>query len=728
MFPSGFIGVDIFFVISGYLISGILLKECKAGPFTYYAFYSRRLRRIFPILLLVMATTLWMGCLYLLATSLKALAATMLAGSLFCANLQVLSLEKGYFDDDIKSNPLLHLWSLGVEEQFYIFWPFLASVVARLPYRRALGLQGLVLAVSFVANIAFLGYRGSNKYAFYFPLCRFWQMSIGGVLAFLHFHDVSSASRPPSNAMSVAGLAMIIAGFSLIDETSVFPGFWAILPSCGAALLIGGGAAAAFNASVLSAGPVVYVGKISYALYLWHWPLLVFANVRFPNAAFRPFYMQPYMMVAVAVACSINFVMFENRVRRVKSKWIVPGLFLLTLSMSAVSLAVYSNPESFSLTELDLLRIEGPQDWSQGDVLATLAPALNVPANTKGVHALASAGVNLTLASARNSTTTSDVPVKAGATISTSAVMAAVAAKDLPNPSREKRVQNTTFLQAIQGGKDMNDVWKTNLTALNKTSPYGYHPHAQVLNPDKESNGLVIVLGDSHGDMTKPRFLKLYEAAVNANLPFPTMVFKTEFGRAPLSCEAATDVDFAMVKAMKPQVVFYNFHWLQYLRPEASTGTLPSANPRCCNSLYELCPYQTQADADELVRRWKEQVKQLVGLGIRVFVAQQYVENGRFYYAYWLEGNAVKAVPPPYVRSQFEAEHRHLLSVIANATQEANATLINFSDNLCWEDLCQVVNGHGEPVLADDNHIRAYTARNYLSVVDQVVEAALLHH
>ncbi|ETW06940.1 hypothetical protein H310_03051 [Aphanomyces invadans] len=553
-------------------------------------------------------------------------------------------------------------------------------------------------------------------------------MSIGGVVAFLHFHDVSSASRPPSNAMSVAGLAMIVAGFFLIDETSVFPGFWAILPSCGAALLIGGGAAAAFNASVLSAAPVVYVGKISYALYLWHWPLLVFANVRFPNAAFRPFYMQPYMMVVVAVACSINFVSFENRVRRVKSKWIVPSLFLLMLAMSAVSLAVYSTPEAFSLTELDLLQVDRTHDMSDGDVLATLAPALNVLLDTKGVHALATAEVNLTLASTQNSTTTSDAPVQASATISATAATAAVAAKELPNPSRETRVQNTTFLQAIQGGKDMNVVWGINLTALNTTSPYGYYPHAQVLNPDHESNGLVIVLGDSHADMTKPRFLKLYDAAVQAKRRFPTMIFKTEFGRAPMSCEAATDVDIAMVKAMKPQVVFYNFHWLQYLRPDAPTGTPPSANPRCCKSLYESCPYQTQADADELVRRWKEQVKQLVALGIRVFVAQQYVENSRFYYVYWLEGNTVKAVPPPYVRSQFEAEHDHLLSVIANATHEANATLINFSDNLCWEDLCQVVNGHGEPVLADDNHIRAYTARNYLSVVDQVVEAALLHH
>ncbi|OQS04762.1 hypothetical protein THRCLA_03020, partial [Thraustotheca clavata] len=112
-FPGGFIGVDIFFVISGYLISGILFKEFHKGTFTYTGFYTRRVRRIFPTLILVLSSTLWMGYLYLMAAKLKALAATMLAGTLFCANLQVLSLEHAYFDIDIKTNPLLHLWSLG---------------------------------------------------------------------------------------------------------------------------------------------------------------------------------------------------------------------------------------------------------------------------------------------------------------------------------------------------------------------------------------------------------------------------------------------------------------------------------------------------------------------------------------------------------------------------------------------------------------------------------------
>ncbi|ETW06945.1 hypothetical protein H310_03055 [Aphanomyces invadans] len=365
--------------------------------------------------------------------------------------------------------------------------------------------------------------------------------------------------------------------------------------------------------------------------------------------------------------------------------------------MSGVSLAVYSTPEAFSLTELDLLQMDRPHDVSDGDVLAAALDTSPIDA----LHAQQSTG---------QPSVNAFTPLRSSRT---------------KNPSREPRNQaTTTYLQAIQAGKDMSTEWEKGLSFLNATSPYGYHTHAQVLNPGHEANGLVIVLGDSHADMIKPRFVKLFEDATAAHQPFPTMVFKTEFGRAPLSCQAATNTDFAMVKAMKPQVVFYSFHWLQYLRPEAPVGTKDTADPRCCKTLYDSCPFQTQADADELLQRWQAQVQELVALGIRVFVAQQYVENSKYYYVYWIEGDKVKAVPPPVLRHEFESTHDHLLTAIANATHEANATLLNYSDNLCWDGECQVVNGHGEPVYADDNHIRAYIARNYISVVDHVVTAA----
>ncbi|CAK4631827.1 unnamed protein product [Aphanomyces euteiches] len=254
-FPSGFIGVDIFFVISGYLISSILFKESAKGTFTYANFYSRRVRRIYPTLLLVLSATWWLGSLYLLSTKLQAMATTMFAGTMFSANIQVMLLERGYFDDDIKENPLLHLWSLGVEEQFYIFWPCFVALLTRLPVRSAIVAQCVVLAMSFGFNLALLGYNDSNKYSFYFPLCRFWQMGVGGLLAYMNHSRFSQeyttlAPREETeeiqakqssfvlgpSATSWFGLSLITMAFACLDEQSAFPDFWALLPTLGAAL------------------------------------------------------------------------------------------------------------------------------------------------------------------------------------------------------------------------------------------------------------------------------------------------------------------------------------------------------------------------------------------------------------------------------------------------------------------------------------------------------------
>ncbi|OQR84048.1 acyltransferase 3, partial [Achlya hypogyna] len=355
LLPGGFIGVDVFFVISGFLISGILFKECQKGAFTYAGFYQRRVRRIFPTLILVLAATFWLGYLYLMAPKLKAMAATMLAGTLFGANLQVLTLEHSYFDLDVKTNPLLHLWSLGVEEQFYIFWPFLASVVMKLSYKKAVALQAVVLVASFVTNVSFLGYHGNDKMSFYMPLSRFWQMAIGGLLAYWSHHGGQLTSTAYANAVSVVGLLLVVVGFVVIDETRAFPGFWALLPTVGATMLIAAGPAAVFNRYGLGNRVAVYIGKISYCLYLWHWPLLVFAIERYPDASSRPFYMQPWAMAFLSLVLSVvTFEDVEGRLRRRKSKLVTPILILGMVALAVLAGCAYKNPVSFSSIELDV--------------------------------------------------------------------------------------------------------------------------------------------------------------------------------------------------------------------------------------------------------------------------------------------------------------------------------------------------------------------------------------
>ncbi|KDO19135.1 hypothetical protein SPRG_21476 [Saprolegnia parasitica CBS 223.65] len=352
-FAGGFIGVDIFFVISGFLISGILFKQFKASKFTYSDFYARRIRRIFPGLLLMLIATVSIGCAWYLAPALKSMAATLTAGCVFGANIQVLTLKMGYFDASIKENPLLHLWSLGVEEQFYIFWPLFASLVIKLSYRKAILAQVFVLVASFVCNVAFLGYGGTNNYAFYFPLSRFWQMAVGGLLSYINLQNkVMVAHHGLCHVLALLGLAALVVGFFIINEEDAFPGFWALLPTAGAGLLIASGPHTFVHKYFLSLYPMVWIGQLSYAWYLWHWPLLVFAKAHWPQTELRPWYAMPYSMVLLSLLLSV-FTLYgvENHLRRRKAAWLVPLLSALMVVMAMLGICIQLYPTAFSALE-----------------------------------------------------------------------------------------------------------------------------------------------------------------------------------------------------------------------------------------------------------------------------------------------------------------------------------------------------------------------------------------
>lgn len=181
---GGFIGVDVFFVISGYLISSIIIKQTRQQRFSYVDFYCRRVKRIYPALLLVLSFVLFVVSKYYWASEQEFTLKTLNASTVFGANIMILSHEKGYFDADVHTNPLLHLWSLGVEEQFYIFWPCLISIcLNKLKNRALLGLS-FYTVLSFIIGIVCVFYN--TKFAFYFPLCRFWQMAVGGLISYLN--------------------------------------------------------------------------------------------------------------------------------------------------------------------------------------------------------------------------------------------------------------------------------------------------------------------------------------------------------------------------------------------------------------------------------------------------------------------------------------------------------------------------------------------------------------
>src|SRR6202022_379874 len=267
--PGGFCGGDIFFVISGFLITGILLRELDQKRFSLLAFYNRRIRRIFPALIVVLGTTLVLGWLWMLPAAYAQLSADVFASAAFFSNIAFL-LQSGYFDIESGKKPLLHLWSLGIEEQFYLFWPLILMLVARLR-RSILGAASIIGIGSFVLNAALIG---SNPVAtFYLPFTRAWELLAGAVLVsgWSQINQTGAAS----NWRAAVGLALIAVAASVLDTTRAFPGWWAVLPVGGAALLLSAPGAWICR-TVLASRPLVWIGLISYPLYLWHWPLLVF--------------------------------------------------------------------------------------------------------------------------------------------------------------------------------------------------------------------------------------------------------------------------------------------------------------------------------------------------------------------------------------------------------------------------------------------------------------------
>jgi peptidoglycan/LPS O-acetylase OafA/YrhL len=331
---GGFIGVDIFFVISGFLITRIILSEAKAGTFSSLAFYARRVRRIFPALIVVLATTYLIGWIILLPDGFALLGKSTAAGVAFVSNLFQLN-QTGYFAPDAAENPLLHLWSLGIEEQFYIFWPLLLVLLLGSKYRRIR--IAAIAAASF--GLSLLIFLGLKEWSFYSPLPRAWELLAGGLLASSQVEGVARQSSPlRENLLSAAGLAAIIGAAAALNKESLFPGAWALLPVLGAVLIIIA-PNSTVNRVLLSSRAMVAIGLISYPLYLWHWPLLSYLGIirnGVPNA------IEIWAVVIVAfILAWLTYRFVEIPLRRQPKA--VAGLSFALLAVGLAGIATAAN-------------------------------------------------------------------------------------------------------------------------------------------------------------------------------------------------------------------------------------------------------------------------------------------------------------------------------------------------------------------------------------------------
>lgn len=295
-FPGGFIGVDIFFVISGFLISTIILNGLNDHSFSFYTFYERRINRIFPALLLVLFFCFLLGWFALLAEEFSQLGKHIAGATTFVINFLFQREADAYFGTSSELRPLLHLWSLSIEEQFYILWPIFLWRLSKRGVNLFLA-ACIVAVISFLLNIYIL--RNNAAGAFFWPQTRIWELLLGSLLASalrstwscnactkISITNTLRAAKADSlpgnfnrNLLAFFGTGLIVLGTALISKESQFPGWWALLPTAGTLFIITAGSTTWINRIFLSNRFFVGIGLISFPLYLWHWPLLSYARI-----------------------------------------------------------------------------------------------------------------------------------------------------------------------------------------------------------------------------------------------------------------------------------------------------------------------------------------------------------------------------------------------------------------------------------------------------------------
>jgi peptidoglycan/LPS O-acetylase OafA/YrhL len=330
-FAGGFVGVDVFFVISGYLIAGLITGEMREGRFSIVRFYERRIRRIFPALFALLVAVSVAAWFILFPSDFARYAKSLFATAFFASNIEFWR-ELGYFDVAAEQKPLLHLWSIAVEEQFYLLFPAILMLVAGRSRARALAAVSLILAASFAFSLHAV--HAGPAFAFYMLPSRAWELMLGALLAIGQIP--TPASRLLRNGLAALGVAAIGLSVALYTKATPFPGAAALLPCLGAALVIYAGQTRSDVNAILSTRPLVFIGLISYSLYLWHWPLFVFAR----DVVGRD--LQPWetaALIAVAFALAILSWRFVERPFRRRAfrpaKWKLFGGALAAMAVTA---------------------------------------------------------------------------------------------------------------------------------------------------------------------------------------------------------------------------------------------------------------------------------------------------------------------------------------------------------------------------------------------------------
>ncbi len=375
-FDSGFVGVDVFFVLSGFLITGILSKEADdRGTVRLGRFYTRRLRRLLPASSLTVLVTMLASFFLVSALSWRQIAETSAAAALYASNLFFAQEANDYFAADAESNPLLHFWSLAVEEQFYIVWPLLILVLSKFGSRARLGGLVVLTVASFIHSVMLTS--AATPWAYYSPLSRAWEFSIGGILALALPAGLSKMSKLSRELVAWSGLALVLGSLFIIGPSTPFPGFAALPTVIGTCLAI----VAMVDdrgplGRVLLSWPFQQLGALSYSWYLWHWPFLVIGQLALGSTA-------PALRIGLAAASLVvaagSYYLVEKPVRFAPKltsshgpNWAMAGITIVALLGASLLLDRRAEAELTSPDFADLV-------VARDDVPELLGNDCNVP-------------------------------------------------------------------------------------------------------------------------------------------------------------------------------------------------------------------------------------------------------------------------------------------------------------------------------------------------------------